>query len=269
MKKITKYFIIIFSIAFCGNINAKSKKKELLSYQSVYEIVLDKEREMKNTFGKLYIKDANGELLLDWYDNCSSWASNQRMYISFMNSSGIGSISDINYSLKEDYDSSKMDFALQVKENNIVVEQFSGSGKKNKKTLINLISPVEKKLEFPKDVLFPHEHLKEIINKLGNVREIFSNKVYEGTIPSHYLNISTFINPEKVIENDIDLPKDVFNEFWLIRMAYYKDSEQTPEMEMSARINKQGVVSFFKYDYPDYSLNIRLKKIQIIPNNCN
>ena len=72
---------------------------------------------MKNTFGKLYIKDANGELLLDWYDNCSSWASNQRMYISFMNSSGIGTISDINYSLKEDYDGSKMDFALQVKEN--------------------------------------------------------------------------------------------------------------------------------------------------------
>ena len=32
MKKITKYFIIIFSITFCGNINAKSKKKELLSY---------------------------------------------------------------------------------------------------------------------------------------------------------------------------------------------------------------------------------------------
>ena len=48
MKKITEYFIIIFSITLCGNIDAKSKKKELLSYQSVYEIVLDKEREMKN-----------------------------------------------------------------------------------------------------------------------------------------------------------------------------------------------------------------------------
>ena len=269
MKKITEYLIIIFSITFCGNINAKSKKKQLLSYQSVYEIVLDKEREMKNTFGKLYIKDANGELLLDWYDNCSSWASNQRMYISFMNSSGIGTISDINYSLKEDYDGSKMDFALQVKENNIVTEQFSGSGKKNKKTLINLISPVEKKLEFPKDVLFPHEHLKEIISKLDNEKEIFSNKVYEGTIPNHYMNVSSFIHSEKVIENNVDLPKDVLNEFWPITMAYYKDSNQTPEMEMSARINKQGVVSFFKYNYPDYSLNIKLKKILIIPNNCN
>jgi len=206
---------------------------------------------------------------LDWYDNCSSWASNQRMYISFINSSGVGTISDINYSLKEDYDGSKMDFALQVKENNIIIEQFSGSGKKTKKTLINLISPVEKKLEFPEDVIFPHEHLKMIISKLGNSEDIFSNKVYEGTIPSHYLDISTFIHSEKINEDEIDLPKEIKKDFWSVRMAYYKDSNQTPEMEMSARLNKQGVVSFFRYDYPDYSLDIKLKKLQVIPNNCN
>ncbi|MDC3091386.1 DUF1849 family protein [Rickettsiales bacterium] len=269
MKKIVNLPILIFSLIFVEDKNVVSKEKELLSYQSVYEIALDKDRDMKNTLGKSYIKDANGELLLDWYDNCSSWASNQRMYISFINSSGVGTISDINYSLKEDYDGSKMDFALQVKENNMIIEQFSGSGKKNKKTLINLISPVEKKLEFPKDVIFPHEHLKMIINKLGNSKDIFSNKVYEGTIPSNYIEISTFIHAEKINENQINLPKEIQKDFWSVRMAYYKDSNQTPEMEMSARMNKQGVVSFFRYDYPNYSLDIKLKKIQVIPKNCN
>ena len=43
-----------------------------------------------------------------------------------------------------------------------------------------------------------------IINKLGNSKDIFSNKVYEGTIPSNYIEISTFIHAEKI--NEVAIP---------------------------------------------------------------
>ena len=115
MNKI-KHILLVIIIFFLNN-SLKSAEIDLLSYQSVYEITLDKNREMKNTFGQTTIKEANGELLLDWFNNCDSWSSNQRMYLSFLNSSGVGSVSDINYSLTEKNDSSEMNFALQVKEN--------------------------------------------------------------------------------------------------------------------------------------------------------
>ena len=268
MKKMNRIISIIFlSISFLKN-DLTSKEIDLLSYQSIYEITLDKDRKIKNTFGQPYIKDANGELIIDWFDNCSSWVSNQRMYVSFLNSSGVGTISDINYSLDEQYNSSKIDFALQVKENNMVVEQFRGSGTKDKKTKIKLYNPKEKNLEFSNEILFPHEHLKKIINFLDSGKEIISNKVYEGSVPNDYVNISTFINKKSITEDISILPKEVINKFWSIRMAYYEKNKQTPQMELTARINKQGIVSYFIYDYPEYSLKIKLKKLQVSLVNC-
>ena len=132
MNKVVIIFGLVISFMMMKDKVVFGKSDKLLSYQSVYEITLDKQRDIKNTFGQPYIKDANGELLIDWFDDCSAWVSNQRMYISFINSSGIGTVSDINYSLNENYENLEMNFALQVKENNIVVEQFRGSGKKKK-----------------------------------------------------------------------------------------------------------------------------------------
>ena len=52
-------------------------------------------------------------------------------------------------------------------------------------------------------------------------------------------------------------------------MAYYEEKKQVPEMELTLKLNKQGVITFYKYDYPDYSLIMKLKKIIISPSNCN
>jgi len=263
MNKI-KHILLVIIIFFLNN-SLKSAEIDLLSYQSVYEITLDKNREMKNTFGQTTIKEANGELLLDWFNNCDSWSSNQRMYLSFLNSSGVGSVSDINYSLTEKNDSSEMNFALQVKENNILVQRVNGIAKRKNDLKIQLFNPKEKNLTFKKNVLFPHQHLKKIIEILGTEKKIFSEKVYEGSIPDNYLDISTFINQESVKEDSKKFSKEIQNKFWVVRMAYYKDNNQVPEMELTAKINNQGVVSYFKYDYPTYSLIMNLKKIQISP----
>ena len=120
MSKRDKFIGYIFFLVLFSYNELFSKTNRLVSYQSIYEINLDNDREIKNTFGQPYVKSANGELLLDWFNDCNSWSSNQRMYISFVNSSGVGTVSDINYSLNEDHDSSRMNFALQVKQDNMI-----------------------------------------------------------------------------------------------------------------------------------------------------
>ena len=51
-------------------------------------------------------------------------------------------------------------------------------------------------------------------------------------------------------------------------MAYYEEDSQTTSLELTAKINRQGIVSYFKYDYPDYSLVMKLKKLAVIKNSC-
>ena len=50
---------------------------------------------------------------------------------------------------------------------------------------------------------------------------------------------------------------------------WYKDKEQTPIFEQTIHLNKQGVASFFKYDYPEYSLELNLKKVELTPLYCD
>ena len=54
------------------------------------------------------------------------------------------------------------------------------------------------------------------------------------------------------VDNKI-LPKGVVNKFKEIQMAYYQDKVQTPIFEQTVQLNEQGIASYFKYNYPDYS----------------
>lgn len=265
MSKMYITVILVLMIFFEVN----SNDNEFISYQSIYEVSLDQDRKIKNTFGKSFIKEANGELLIDWFDNCDSWVSNQRMYLRFINSSGVGTTSDINYSLIEKYDGSEMEFALQVKENNMIVERVNGKGKRKVKTIIDIMDTKKRKLEFESEVIFPHAHLKKIIRSIKKKNKIISHKVYEGSIPNKFLNISTFISDKPIIVDEKKLDKNIKNEFWVVRMAYYDENKDLPEMELTAHINKQGFVNYFKYDYPRYSLEMKLRKVQFTKNRCN
>ena len=64
------------------------------------------------------------------------------------------------------------------------------------------------------------------------------------------------------------LDKGIKNKFRKVRMAYYQDKVPTPIFEQTLHLNNQGIASFFRYDYPDYSLELNLKKVSLNPLDC-
>ena len=259
--------IILFAISFVFNNNVFGKDK-LLSYQSVYDIKLG-ESKVNKALGKTYVTQASGELFIDWIDNCESWVSNQRMVTRFINSSSVGTVSEINYSLVESNDGKKLDFSLEVKENTNIVEQTFGKAEKKDELIVKFDFPVDRQsLKFENDVIFPHQFLEHVIKNFTGKEKIIMKKVYEGTIPDKYFQISVFFTGETSKESKKLLPKGVKNEFQKVRMAYYQDKTQTPILELTAHINDQGIGSFFKYDYPEYSLIMNLKKLSLVKLAC-
>ena len=127
----------------------------------------------------------------------------------------------------------------------------------------------KKDLIFPKDVLLPHTFLKEITENLFGKEKMIVKKVYEGTIPENFFNISVFFTDKVVKDSEVKLPKEVKNNFKKLRMSYYKDNQSTPIFEQTVHLNNQGIASFFRYDYQDYSLVLKLKKISMVELNCN
>ena len=94
-------------------------------------------------------------------------------------------------------------------------------------------------------------------------------KVYEGTIPENFFNISVFFTDKVLKDSEVKLPKKVKNNFKKLRMSYYRNNESTPIFEQTVHLNNQGIASFFRYDYQDYSLVLKLKKISMVELNCN
>tara|TARA_B100000963_G_scaffold359166_2_gene385672 strand:- start:558 stop:1346 length:789 start_codon:yes stop_codon:yes gene_type:complete len=241
---------------------------DLPSFKSEYEITLgnlDKAR----LPGKTYVDKASGYLLIDWINNCrESWVTSQRMMTKFINSHGVGTVNEINYSLNEASDGKKMEFVLEIKDNAEVIERHFGNASKNKNLEVTF-NQSDKVLNFPGDVIFPHQFLNDIIENLYSDKNMIVRNVYEGTIPDKFFNISVFfIDQETSIDRKL-VPNGVVNKFKKIRMAYYQDKSEIPVFEQTIHLNKQGIASFFRYDYPDYSLELNLKKVELTPLDCS
>ena len=242
---------------------------KLLSYQSEYEISLG-DSETVRVPGKTYVDKASGDLFIDWINNCdNSWVSNQRMMTRFINSHGVGTVNEINYSINENVDGKKMDFVLEIKENAELVERTIGQANRTESLVVKFPKSDKKDLIFPKDVLFPHTFLKEITENLFGNKKMIVKKVYEGTIPENFFNISVFFTDKVLKDSEVKFPKEVKNNFKKLRMSYYRNNESTPIFEQTVHLNNQGIASFFRYDYQDYSLVLKLKKISMVELNCN
>ena len=126
----------------------------------------------------------------------------------------------------------------------------------------------DKLLKFSNDIIFPHKFLEDVIKNLKSEKKMIVRNVYEGTIPDKFFNISVFFTDEEVSVDSELLGKGIINNFRKIRMAYYQDESQTPIFEQNVHLNKQGIASFFRYDYPEYSLELSLKKVQLTPIDC-
>jgi len=258
---------ILFSFLIYLIISQQIVESKLLSFQSEYAISLGKS-DAARLPGRTYVDKASGYLLVDWINNCQeSWVTNQRMMTRFVNSHGVGSVSEINYSLNEIIDGKKMEFVLEIKEDSEVVDRHYGTAQKNKVLTVKFRDRDEE-LEFSNDVIFPHQFLEDIIKNLNSKKNMIVRNVYEGTIPEKFFNVSVFFTKEDVSVDKKTLPKGVINKFRKIRMAYYQDKLQTPIFEQTVHLNKQGIASFFRYDYPDYSLELNLKKVELAPLDC-
>ena len=52
-------------------------------------------------------------------------------------------------------------------------------------------------------------------------------------------------------------------------MSYYQDNDQTPIFEQTVNLNDQGLANYFKYDYTEYSLVLKLKKVSLVSLDCD
>ena len=149
-----------------------------------------------------------------------------------------------------------MDYVLEIKEDAMLQQRIIGNAEIGKNLIIKFPQNEKKDLTFSNDIIFPHKFLKEIIKNFDSNNKMLVRKFMKEPFQINFLTFQ-FFTDEIIKESDIELHKTIINQFRKIKMSYYQDNEQIPIFEQTLHLNKQGIASYFKYDYPDYSLVLK------------
>ena len=134
------------------------------------------------------------------------------------------------------------------------------------KIIGSLISDKTKELSFNKDVLFPLEHLKRLINIAENKGIFFTSKVFFGSEEKEFIKtVSAFISKKrssKIINNSYLSNKMI----WPIKLAFYRNEtkESKPEYEISIELDEVGIVHSYEVNYGDFIVQANLQKFKKI-----
>ena len=83
------------------------------------------------------------------------------MMTRFINSHGVGTVSEINYSINEKADGSNMDFVLEVKEDAELVERVYGEAQINDNLIVKFPKTDKENLNFSNDIVFLTNFLRK------------------------------------------------------------------------------------------------------------
>ena len=257
---ITKYiyFLILFSIfKICPALSA-----QLLSHKATYTL------NIQNINDNSFLEGGQGQTFFEIIENCNGWNIKEDYVLIYELPNNKTSNSFSSYSTFENFLGTKHSFELNEKSQFSDEKSYQGFIEKNKQEISgSIIDSSIKKLTFNKDVLFPIQHLLELIKtaKIGN--KILTKKVFFGNEGEEFIKIvSAFIGQiRNSTIKDIQYLKG--KKIWPIKVAFYKEKskEENPEYEIYVDIDDVGVVHSYKVDYGNFEIKAILKKFELLP----
>lgn len=265
MQSTKLFFFIAFFVFFSSDLPA-SYSGSIQSHIAVYELELYKNQSNK-------INEVAGKLVIEVIDSCNGYTQTQRMILKIIYLDGAIVRSDSMQSTWESYDGKVMKFSNHVYLNGVSKELFEGKALiRNNKLFINFNLPDNEEVIVKDTVIFPSEHLVELINSAKRGDFIFRKRIYDGTGPDGFYDAVAVINTKvKEIKINKNIHKELHNtESWWANLAFFsvKLPKGTPDYEVGIRLHDNGVVSEFTLNYNEFSIKAKPKKIEYINTRC-
>ena len=252
------YFLILFSIFN----TYPALTAQLLSHKATYTL------NIQNIKDNSFLEGGKGQTFFEIIENCNGWNIKEDYVLIYELPNNKTSNSFSSYSTFENFLGTKHSFELNEKNQFSGENSYQGFIEKNKKEISgSIITSSIKKLTFKKDILFPIEHLLELIKTAKIGKKILTKKVFFGNEDEEFIKIvSAFIGQiRNSTSEDIDYLKG--KKIWPIKVAFYKEKskKENPEYEIYLEIDDLGVVHSYKIDYGSFEIKALLKKFELLP----
>jgi len=257
------YFFLIILLSFY----IKNVCAELLSHKASYSL------NVQNIKDGSFLEGGQGQSYFEISKTCEGWNVKEDYVLIYEFPNKKMSNSFSTYSTFENFSSTKHSFELNDKSELSGENAYQGYLEKKKNNISGtLIKENIKNLSFNKDVLFPIEHLKKIIEKAEAGEKLYTTKVFFGNEEKDFIKtVSTFIgNRAKARPLGFDYIAD--NEVWKLKISFYTNNSKkgNPDYEIKLELDQNGVAHYYEVDYGDFEIKANLKSFEVIDEKkCN
>ena len=243
--------------------------RNLQPHKAIYEVSL------KSSRNGSQILDVQGDMLYEWHGSCEGWITNHRFKLLYSYADvGVVDITS-DFSAYESYDGGLLQFNSSRKRGNTAPEQYRGEADLAKGEASFKI-PYGSKAILPEGTIFPVKHTLELLQAAKDGQRFVNADVYDGSDVDSLYEINAFIGKSSGLRPDIkDRAQESGRNFDLsllknkknsMRLAFFDAHEKTedPAYEMSIDMHEDGIVSYMKVEYPDFTVEQKLKALEPI-----
>lgn len=247
--------------------HAGAQAPALATHRAVYELTLDR------STGAKAPAHARGRIAFDFATSCEGYVQNFRQITELQPAEGSTKLSDMRSATFEGLDAADYRFKVETKVESASAEAVDGRAQKGKdaKISVALSRPRRTHLAIQGPILFPSEHLRQIIAAARAGESLLEARVYDGTGEGDKpFDTLTIIGkavaapaPEKAAQNDglKGLTR------WPTAVSYFEPGKRDgqPIYVLSFDLYENGVSRALKLDYGDFVLKGEMTELTITP----
>jgi hypothetical protein len=253
---------------------AAQAAENLAPHRGVYDLKLLSSRGMKG------VEAANGRIVFEMSGNaCVGYAVNFRQVTQLSGGETGDRFSDVRSSSVEDGEGRNFRFNNQTRFGSSPPDDSEGRAVLADRSLVvELREPVERKLTFQGDIIFPSDHTRRLIAAARKGERLLPIKIYDGSekgakVYDTLTVIGSRLGAEAIAKGEpaAKALEEKGLASWPMTVSYYEDGsgERTPIYTISFVIYENGVSRALKLDYGDFVLSGELKTLDLPePSPC-
>ena len=261
---------LISGAAEAVDLRDPAMEKGLVPHRALYDIHLT---EIKNAS---QIVNLTGQMMYEWYPTCDGWVSNHKFNMAYEYADTPSSQVSSDFSNFESFDGKKFDFTSQRKRGGSVFEEIRGYaeiGPSVSKASYKM--PKGLVYDLPQNTAFPMAHTFKVMEAIKAGKKFITVPVFDGSDDEGPVEINAFIGKE-VAADEFEANKPEIDAALLetpgrkVRLAFFpmKDSEISPDYEMSMVFHENSVMSSISIEYDDFSVRQDLVALERLENEC-
>jgi hypothetical protein len=245
---------------------------ELAPHRAVYDLKLLRSR------GKRALEAVRGRILYDFSGNaCEGYVLQFRQVSELDSGEGKVATSDLRATTWEDGNGKKFRFNSQNFIDQRAVDGVDGSAQRDSdKVEVKLAKPKPKSFGIAKDMVFPTEHMRLIIEAARAGKTILELPVYDGSESGEKLYatltvIGREIPPDQKVPTDAAAGKSELAQMkrWPVTISYFDQAvktsagEQTPVYAIGFELYENGISRALTLDYGDFVVVGEMSQLEV------